>query len=63
MVTKENATSFLTSKKQSQNMYALEQPGQIKDNYEVLLEQIYIERSVSWIEKIFLYHYMYNISI
>ncbi len=46
MVTKENATSFLLNKREINSIKESSQ-SHIKNNYEILLEQIYIERSVS----------------
>jgi len=45
MITKENATRFLMNKREINSVK--ESSSHNKNNYEVLLEQIYIERSVS----------------
>ena len=46
MISKENATAFLIDKREV-NFIKEDSPNQNKNNYEVLMEQIYIERSVS----------------
>jgi hypothetical protein len=46
IITKENATSFLLNKREI-NSVKESSLSHIKNNYEILLEQIYIERSVS----------------